>query len=238
MAIETLINTKTLTTNKWLSFMLPAVATGLIVFANYYVFIVVPNEQVMGAVQRVFYYHVGSAMISYLFLGVLLFASSFYLATKKIEWDVLANASAEVAFLLCTIVLVSGMIWGHSAWNTWWRWEPRLVSFLVLWLILFSYYMLREFAAGHPMERNFSAVLGIISAINVPIVIFSIKLLEHSEQLHPEVVASQGLKDARFVYGLLITTAAVLFFGLWLFKTSVVEKLLQGQVSRQVSERD
>src|SRR5690606_1916510 len=120
--------------------------------------------------------------------------------TKKHTWDLLAAGSAEIAFVLCSIVLATGMIWGHSAWNTWWRWEPRLVSFLVLWFILFSYVVFRSASSGMHERASYSAVIGILAALNVPIVIFSIKLLDHSEQLHPEVVADQGLGDARYVY--------------------------------------
>ncbi len=227
MNIESIINTKTLTSNWWVVKFLPLVTLGAVLIANYFVFIVVPNEQIMGAVQRIFYFHVGFAMVSYLLLGVVLFASSFYLATKKPEWDMLAHSAASIAFLFCTVVLTSGMIWGHSAWNTWWRWEPRLVSFLVLWLILFSYWVLRSFSSGSPGEKNFSSVLGIIAALNVPIVVFSIKLLSHTEQLHPEVVAKQGLGDERFVYALLISIAAVTLFANWLLVIETTDKLLE-----------
>jgi heme exporter protein C len=179
----------------------------------YLVFMVVPNEQVMGAVQRIFYFHVASALAAYAVIFILLFASSFYLLTKKDAWDALAEAAATVSLLFCSVVLASGMIWGHSAWNTWWRWEPRLVSFLVLWLILFSYVVLRAFSEDHSRQRSFAAVLGIIAAVNVPIVIVSVKFLSQADQLHPEVVGKQGLKTASFVYALVTCIVAMVITG-------------------------
>jgi len=186
----------------------------------------------MGAVQRIFYFHVATAMNSYLMIGALLFCSAFYLVTKNDLWDMLAASAAEISFVLCSIVLATGMIWGHSAWNTWWRWEPRLVSFLVLWFILFSYVIFRGASKSLYERGTYSAIIGIVSALNVPIVMFSIKLLDHREQLHPEVVAEQGLGDVRFVYTFIAATVAVLFFSLWLFVIRARQQLLDWHIAK------
>src|SRR5262249_12715747 len=129
------------------------------------------------------------------------------------EWDLVGESSGRVALLFCSIVLATGMIWGKAAWNTWWRWEPRLVSFLILWLLLCAYSILRKNFLGEKAVGTFSAVLGILCAVNVPIVIFSIRILSASEQLHPEVVANQGLRDPRFVVGLIAGNIVVILFG-------------------------
>lgn len=190
----------------------------------------------MGAVQRIFYYHVATAMASYLMIAVLLFGSVFYLSSKKVEWDILAHSGAIVALMLCTAVLLSGMIWGRSAWNTWWRWEPRLVSFLVLWLFLVSYVALRTFSEDVSRQRNFAAVLGIIAALNVPLVIYSIKLLDQTQQLHPEVVARQGLRDASYKYTFAITCFSMLIFSMWLLICKVNNLLLKEELRRRMRE--
>ena len=184
-----------------------------ILFSLELVFMVVPNERVMGAVQRIFYFHVGAAMACYAQIAILFMVSVMYLISKKILWDQIAVAAGEVAALFCTIVLFSGMIWGHSAWNTWWRWEPRLVSFLVLWLLLLSYVLTRAFLQSEEKLQNFASIVGILIAIQIPIVIFSIRLLTPQEQLHPEVVANQGLKDYRFVVALISANLSVIALG-------------------------
>jgi heme exporter protein C len=194
-----------------------AVAAILVLASIFYIFAVVPNERVMGAVQRIFYYHVGGALACYVFVGVVFCSSVLFLLSDNPKWDMLADAAAGIAFMFCTAVLASGMIWGHSAWNTWWRWEPRLVSFLVLWLILFALCALRLLSERDERQSRFAAVLGIFSAINVPIVILSIRLLSASEQLHPQVIANQGLTDPRMRIGLGLSTVALIFLGtaLW-----------------------
>ncbi len=217
MQIRKFVNSEFLTSSIWGTRIIPAAAACLVMAALVIVFLVVPNERVMGAVQRIFYFHVGSAMACYAMIVLLLIGSSFYLATRENAWDAIAEAGAFVAFVFASIVLLTGSIWGHSAWNTWWRWEPRLVSFLILWLLLFSYVLLRQFSSGAERAGAFAAVLGILIALNVPVVIFSIKLLSHAEQLHPEVVAQRGLRDWRFILGLVVSNVALIAAALWLW---------------------
>jgi len=166
----------------------------VVAIAQYFIFMVVPNEQVMGAVQRVFYFHVAAALACYLAFGGVFVASLMYLTTRSKKADILCIAAGEVGFVLCTVVLITGMIWGHSAWNTWFRWEePRLVTFLVLWLIFLSFTILRNF--GDPARTAVhGSILGILGAASVPLVYFSIKLLPQSARLHPEVIEHGGLR--------------------------------------------
>jgi heme exporter protein C len=192
------------------SYVATAVAFLLVLIANYYVFMVVPNEQVMGAVQRVFYFHVASALACYAAFAVVFVASITYLATRSDRADTLSVAAGEVGFVLCTIVLATGMIWGHSAWNTWFRWEePRLVTFLVLWLIFLSFTVLRNF--GDPTKTAaHGSILGILGAISVPIVYVSIKFLPQSARLHPEVIERGGLKDPSYWQAFGLSVAALM----------------------------
>jgi heme exporter protein C len=179
-------------------------------WALYYVFLVVPNEVQMGAVQRIFYFHVASAFACYIAFFVVLGAAIWYLATHSTKADHLMEASGEVGFVFCTICLGSGMIWGYVAWNTPFQLEPRLVSTLLLWLIFLSFTVLRAF--GDPQKvRSHSAVLGILGAVTVPIVVYSIELLPQFQQLHPRVVDQGGLKSPLFKWGLLYATIALLF---------------------------
>lgn len=230
MNVDSIISLPTLAESGWYRRVLPVVAGGSVAVALALVFMVVPSEQVMGAVQRIFYFHVASAFACYLSLAVLLCAGACYLVNRKLAWDLLGEAAASVAMLFASIVLVSGMIWGHSAWNTWWRWEPRLVSFLVLWLILLSYVLLRRFADRSAQEQTFAAVLGIIAAAQVPIVIFSISLLAQSEQLHPQVVAKQGLTDLRYVAAFVIASIAMCSTAIWFIAVKTGALLLRSEL--------
>ncbi len=158
----------------------------LIAVSIYLTFLYVPSEKTMGAVQRIFYFHVGAAVASYAAFALLFFGSLGVLATGKAIYDILASSAAELAAVLCTIVLVTGMIWGRFAWGVWFNWEPRLVTFLLLWLLVLAYNLLRAFGDPHRIV-NHAAVLGIICTVSVPIMVLSIKYLPAIAQLHPEV---------------------------------------------------
>ena len=112
------------------------------------------------------------------------------------------------------------------------------MSFLVLWLIVFSYCLLRSYGAsehvGDRRLRKIASVVGVVAAVNVPIVIYSIKLLSHAEQLHPEVVAKQGLADPRFVYALVLSIVAVFFLSTWLFIVQLTNRVLWFDVRQKV----
>ena len=183
----------------------------LLAIAHYFIFMVVPNEQVMGAVQRVFYFHVAAALACYAAFFAVFVASISYLTSRNKNHDIFSVAAGEVGFVLCTIVLITGMIWGHSAWNTWFRWEePRLVTFLVLWLIFLSFTVLRNF--GDPAKTAVhGSILGIIGAASVPLVYLSIKLLPQSARLHPEVIEHGGLRDPSYWQAFTISLVGMLF---------------------------
>ncbi len=209
---------------------LPALSFLGIQVSLYMVFLYVPDERVMGAVQRIFYFHVGSAFCTYALLISVFISSVVYLSTKKIVWDQIANSSVFVAFFFSSILLGTGMIWGHSAWNTWWRWEPRLVSSLVLWLFLLAYLVVRGFSKGEVSERGGAAVIGIVASLMVPIVIFSVRMLDQSQQLHPQVAANQGFTDPRYLQALLVASLSLICFSLWLCKLRLVQILMDERI--------
>jgi heme exporter protein C len=217
-----------------LQYLLVALAGSLLALAQYYVFMLVPNEQVMGAVQRIFYFHVASAMGCYAAFGVVFIASLAFLATRSERADSLALAAGEVGFVLCTVVLFTGMIWGHSAWNTWFRWEePRLVTFLVLWLIFLSFTVLRNFGDPNRIAVH-ASVLGILGALSVPIVYVSIKFLPQSARLHPEVIERGGLKDPLYWQAFGLSVFAVLMLSALL----VLLRYRVDRVERSLKRRD
>ena len=215
--------------SKFLNQYLLHFVSAMVFTSIYLIFIVTPEERVMGAVQKVFYYHVASALVSYALIGVLFFASIFHLISRARAWSMLANSASSVALLFSSIVLITGMIWGHSAWNTWWRWEPRLVSFLILWIILFSHRYIDWIKA----QATFSSILGIFAAINIPIVIFSVEFISQAEQLHPQVVAQQGLKSGWYVFTLIFSFFTLLFLATWLMNFKLNNKILLDRITRE-----
>jgi heme exporter protein C len=150
-----------------------------------------PDEATMGPIQKIFYLHLPVAINTFLACLVAFIASIGYLTTRKTWWDDFAAAAARVAVQLCTIVLITGMIWGRSAWGQWWTWSPRLTFSLVLWLLYAVYLIVRNSIESSERKAVISAVYSIIAFLDVPLVYLSVRLMPDihptSIQLAPEM---------------------------------------------------
>ncbi len=134
------------------------------------VFFYAPVEAVMGEAQKIFYYHVPCAITAYGLLLLSFIMSILFLFTGKTGYDAWAFSGAETGMVMITCVLVSGSTWGRSAWGKWWVWEPRLTTFLVLFMMYFSYLLIRALGGGDPRTARISAVVSIVAFLNVPLV--------------------------------------------------------------------
>lgn len=144
--------------------------------------IVAPNEAIQGLPQRIMYVHVPSVLSAYLALLVVFAASILFLWRRERRWDRLAHASAELGVLFIAMTLLSGAIWGRPVWGTWWTWDARLTTTLVLWFIYVGYLIVRAWAPGARGARA-AAVIGIIGVLDIPLIHWSAILLR---TLHPQ----------------------------------------------------
>lgn len=148
-----------------------------------------PYESTMGLIQRIFYYHVPSAIVMFASAFVCGIASAIYLAKRSPKADRVAIAGAELVVLFGVIVLVTGPLWARKAWGVWWDWgDVRLVTSLVLWLIFVAYMMLRRFAG--PGSDVLAAAVGVFGMANVPFVYWSVNVWR---TLHPKTTVVRSL---------------------------------------------
>jgi len=187
--------------------------------AIYMVFVYVPTDSAQGIVQRIFYFHVPAAIMTFVAFGLVALASAMFLWRGTRFWDRLAHSAAEVGMLFCTLVLVTGPIWARPIWGTWWTWDARLTTTLILWLIYAAYLMLREFAGNADQAARYAAVLGIVGSVDIPIIN---RAVYWWRTIHPAVLVTReggsGLGDPRMQATLLVSFvafAALLFWLLW-----------------------
>lgn len=155
----------------------------------WFAFVYAPMELKMGAIQKIFYFHVSSAWIGFFAFFITFVMSILLLLTRKAVFDDIAAASAEVGVIFCTIVIVTGPLWAKPTWGVYWTWDPRLTSTLILWFVYISYIMLRKFIDDADRRSKFAAAVGIIGFIDVPIVFLSIRWWR---TIHPNVVQTGG----------------------------------------------
>jgi heme exporter protein C len=228
-----------------------AATVALMAWGFYQAIYVAPDEQTMHEVQRIFYYHVPSAMVAFLFFAISLTGSICFLAFRRNHperaqaSDAWALAGAEVGVVFCTVVHITGPLGGHRVWwgggdwghGTWWTWDPRLTTTLVLWLIYVSYLLLRRFAAG-PQVQALAAVLNIFGALDVPIVYMSNRWWRGA---HPAPVfgggPDSGIHDPAMLHAFYWNIAAWLAWGLLLLALRYhVERQRQRLAAQQAQE--
>ena len=197
-------------------FVVAAVTAALMLVNLYFIFMVAPTDSVLGHVQRVFYFHVPVAIMSFLAFFIVFVASIAYLWKRDPRWDSLAHAAGEIGVVFVSLALVTGVIWSRPVWNTWWTWEPRLTTTLILWLIYLAYLMVRSFAPNRSKGATYAAVVGIVGFIDVPIVYFSV---EWWRSIHPSaVVGPLAQSDAlSSTMSLVLLFSFVAFLSLFLY---------------------
>jgi len=132
-----------------------------------------PPERFMGNVQRIFYFHVAAAWVGFLAFTIVFIASLAYLRRGADRWDRLGAAAAELGVLFTTITLLMGSLWARAVWGVWWTWDPKLTTTLILWFLYAGYLLVRAAVDDRRQRGRFSAVLGIVGFLNVPIVYMS-----------------------------------------------------------------
>lgn len=204
-------------------------ATFLAVAASLYLALIyAPEEVTMGPIQRIFYWHVGAAWVGLLLAFTVVFVGSVaYLRTRNRYWDTLAYCSGEIGVLFTTVVLVTGPIWGKAAWNTYWTWDPRLTTTLVLWFIYIAYLVVRSSAEGNERKARLAAVFGIIGYVDVPLVFLSIRWWR---TIHPILITSEGMNmTAAMRTAMFGGMIAFTFLYLWYMQQRLgLERLRQG----------
>ncbi|HYW08185.1 MAG TPA: cytochrome c biogenesis protein CcsA [Longimicrobium sp.] len=206
-------------TRRWA--MVLCVLAALAVTASLWmVFFYAPTEVTMGVVQRIFYVHVPAAWVAFLAFGIVALCSLGYLWLRDDRLDAIAVSAAELGMVFTTIVLVTGPLWGKIAWGAWWVWEPRLTLTLLLWFIYLGYFILRGSTESPERGKRFAAVLGIVGAIDIPLIHLSVTWFRSQ---HPEAVIlrPEGPQaDPAIVQTLLVSLLAftLLFFALLLVR--------------------
>jgi len=155
-------------------FRAAAGATALMLLAAVAIFLYAPSDALQGIVQKIFYLHVSSAIAAYGCFAVVLLGGIGYLWKESVVADRWARAGALVGLIFTSVTLVMGMLWAKPIWGTYWTWDARLTSTLVLWIIYAGYLLVRRLADPGRQAARFAAVVGIFGFIDVPIVHFSV----------------------------------------------------------------
>ena len=166
---------------------------------------------------RIMYVHVPSAWISlgiFAFIGIL---SLFNFIFKNKNFSLIAKSLSTTGFVFCIIALVTGSIWGYPTWGTWWVWDARITSMLLLSIFYLMYILSWKVFEKNINQEKISSIIAIIGMINVPIIKFSVDWWNTLHQNATVKIFSKSSIHPSMMLPLLIMTVAFALFSLIIF---------------------
>ncbi len=191
-----------------------------IIFCGFWIFLKVPIEITQGFPQKIMYLHVPSVIAAYAAFFVVFVYSIAYLWKRELMFDQIAKSSAEVGLVFCALVLVTGAIWGRPTWGTYWVWDARLTTTLLLFLIFVGYFLLRVSINDREKEARLASVLGIIGFLDIPIIHKSVEwwrtLHQPSTLFKVDSGGASPSMPLELLYPLFVSSLVLLIFYLYL----------------------
>ncbi|MBL6679730.1 MAG: heme ABC transporter permease [Proteobacteria bacterium] len=213
-------------TNK-LQIPLLSISTIMILLGLYYGLFDSPKDYQQGDAVRIMYVHVPSAWLaSFLFLSLAI-SCVFYLVWKHPLADLISNSIAPIGAVFSILTLVTGSLWGKPMWGTWWVWDARLTSMLILFFFYLGYILLSN-AFERKIDGSKSAsVLAIVGIINLPIIKFSVDWW-HTLHQPSSILRMDGPSiDKEMLLPLTLMMVGFSLFSLFLIIINVKTKLLE-----------
>ena len=192
----------------------------------------VPADDVQGDAVRIIFVHVPAALGAYAAFGLTALGSVMWLWRRSVWWDITAHAAAEVAVLLCGLMLVTGMLWGRPTWGTYWEWgDVRLVTALILFLVMVGYLSVRALGGDAGSVATRAAVVGLVGAVNIAIVNRSVNWWAN-RTLHQQSSLSDGKLEDLTLFTLFLSLVVAAMAILWM----VVHRFRIGWLERQLAD--
>lgn len=175
--------------------------------------------------QKIFYFHVPVAEISFIVFGFAAFYGIRFIMTRKREYDTKAKVSMEVTLLFVTLTMATGILWTRAAWGVWWDWEPRLTTYFILTLLVIAYFVLRNAVEDEERRALYGAAFSILAFIDVPISFFITRLIPSN---HP-VIERGGLEPPMLIT-FIVAQIGMILLGYAIYQLRMGEMLLRDRI--------
>lgn len=200
-------------------------AAVLTLAAGLYLGFSAPPDYQQGRTVLILFIHVPAAIMATNVYACIVVASLFSLVNRHILADVAARTAAPLGAVFTLLALATGSLWGRPMWGTWWEWDPRLVSTLVMFFLYLGYSALWGAIEDETKAARICAVLALVGAVNIPIIKFSV---DWWNSLHQGESIISGNLAGPFLWPWLAMQLfyMLLFVCLWLMRirTAIVER--------------
>jgi len=166
---------------------------------------------------RIMYVHVPSAWISLGIFSIIAFLSILSFIFKNKNLPLISKSLAPSGFVFNIIALVTGAIWGKPTWGTWWAWDARITSMLILALFYSMYLLSWKIFKNDEKVTKISSIIAILGVINVPIIKFSVDWWSTLHQSSSIKILSTTTIHTSMLIPLAIMTAAFTLFSILIF---------------------
>lgn len=180
-----------------------------------------------GETSRIMFYHVPQAWIATLAFFISMIASCIYLYKRRVSDDLMALTAAELGFLFCVLATISGSIFAKVTWGSFWNWDPRETSIVILLMIYGAYFALRSAVPDPERKKVFAAVYAILAFATVPFLIFVIPRIAVS--LHPEDTMNPINPKMDFRFLIVFLASLIAYTGLFIWMFNLKFRLLKIQ---------
>ncbi len=192
-----------------------------------------PTDALQGEVYRIIYFHVPAAFTAFLSAAILAFFSVKTLFKRDPNSALWAKAAAEVGLIFTAITLMTGSIWGRPTWGVWWDWDARMTTTLILALLYAGYLFFTNSMTAGPSRDRMAAALGIVIALDVPIIYQSVTWWRSLHQ-PPSLLRKGGsTMDPDMKATLLYCIAAMLVISIWMLWSRAVNLKLKQKIEEQ-----
>ena len=186
-----------------------------------------PKDYQQGDAVRIMYVHVPSAWLASFLYFSLAVSCVFYLVWKHPLADLVSSSIAPIGALFSALTLITGSLWGKPMWGTWWVWDARLTSMLVLFFFYLGYILLSNAFERKIDGSKTASVLAIVGLINLPIVKFSVDWWNTLHQPASIIKIGGPSIDDKMLLPLILMFFALCFFSLYLIILNVKTKLIE-----------
>ena len=225
----------------WLTPLLLASGLALTAGALVWGFTQVPPDRLMGETVRILFIHVPTAWLGMGGWTAIAISSLVFLVWRHPLAAIAARGAAVPGLVFTLICLATGSIWGRPAWGTWWVWDGRLTSMLVLAFLYVAYIALAQAAEREGVSARIPAIFGLLGAINIPIINRSVVWWNSLHQ-PPSITMGKSAIDAEFLVPLFVSTAgfSLLFGGIVLarMRALIADTQAEARLRRKAQDFD
>ena len=199
--------------------------------ALYFALVFSPSEQTMGELIRIFYIHTPAAWVTYLAFGLSMISTLLFFTKRDMKYDRLAETTAILGVFYGAATILTGAMWAHAAWGSYWNWDPRETTTLISQLAYLGYVMLRLSIPSVDRKASSSGAYNVLAFSTVPLSYFSVDILN---SLHPIVVTTAELNMSApiletLILSLVAGTAIFIYLVRCLYSLSILSMAVKVQ---------